>query len=189
MRKSPAYYNTKELMIPLIELETETRIQHKATDIEGELHEMRSGFLQAENRLNDMKTQWGRIRENLAIVGLNLPLDLTVVEDHLAKDPGDEICHQLQRVVDIEFCPTYGMLLKYELSNLHLPARFFCPTCPYVSQIEQKIKRKQCLIKKEIDPIITQDDMKNAPKTDQSQIMVTTRLHTSNFKQGRLMNP
>ncbi|CAH1416464.1 unnamed protein product [Lactuca virosa] len=37
-------------------------------------------------------------------------------------------------------------------------------------QIEQKvkIKRKQRLVKKEIDPIITQDDMKNAPKTDQA---------------------
>nr|KAJ0192526.1 hypothetical protein LSAT_V11C800403520 [Lactuca sativa] len=30
-----------------------------------------------------------------------------------------------------------------------------------------EIKRKQCLVKKEIDPIITQDDMKNAPKTNQ----------------------
>ncbi|CAH1435748.1 unnamed protein product [Lactuca virosa] len=52
-----------------------------------------------------------------------------------------------------------------------------------------QIKRKQCLVKKEIDAIITQDDMKNAPKTDQAQIVVTTRLHTSSFKQGQLMNP
>nr|KAJ0220692.1 hypothetical protein LSAT_V11C200097350 [Lactuca sativa] len=59
----------------------------------------------------------------------------------------------------MEFCPTYGMLLKYELPNWHLPARIFCPTC--------QIKRKQCLVKNEIDPIITQDDMKNAPKTYQ----------------------
>nr|KAJ0198901.1 hypothetical protein LSAT_V11C600324960 [Lactuca sativa] len=94
-------------------------------------------------------------------------MDPTVVEDDLAKDHGDEICHQLQRVVDMEFCPTYGMLLKYELPNLHLPGRFFCPTCPYV-----KIKRNQCLVKKEIDPIITQDDMKNAPKTDQGIYML-----------------
>nr|KAJ0197542.1 hypothetical protein LSAT_V11C700364810 [Lactuca sativa] len=71
----------------------------------------------------------------------------------------------LQRVVDMEFCPTYGMLLKYELPNLHLPARFFCPTCPYVGQIEQKVGSKES---NEIDPIITQDDMKNAPKIDQA---------------------
>ncbi|XP_023750808.1 uncharacterized protein LOC111899158 [Lactuca sativa] len=84
------------------ELATETGIQHKATDIEGELREMRSGFLyerekrrQAENRLNDMKSQWGRIREKLAIVGLNLPLDPTVVEDDQTKDPGEEICRQV----------------------------------------------------------------------------------------------
>ncbi|XP_023765435.1 uncharacterized protein LOC111913953 [Lactuca sativa] len=43
----------------------------------------------------------------------------------------------------MEFCPTYGMLLKYELPNLHLPARFFCPTCPYVGQIEQKVGSKE----------------------------------------------
>nr|KAJ0195314.1 hypothetical protein LSAT_V11C700345660 [Lactuca sativa] len=69
----------------------------------------------------------------------------------------------------MELCPTCGMLLKYELPNLHLPTRFFYTTCPYVSQIEQKvkIKRRQRLVKKEIDPIIIHDDMKNAPKTHQ----------------------
>ncbi|KVH97302.1 DNA-directed RNA polymerase III subunit RPC10-like isoform X1 [Cynara cardunculus var. scolymus] len=70
----------------------------------------------------------------------------------------------------MEFCPTCGMLLKYELPHMSRPARFFCPTCPYVIQIETKvkIKRKQRLVKKEIDPIITKDDMSNAPKTDQA---------------------
>lgn len=84
------------------ELATETGIQHTATDIEGELREMRSGFLyemekrkQAESRLNDMKSQWGRIREQLAIVGLNLPLDPTILEDEPANDPGEEICRQV----------------------------------------------------------------------------------------------
>ncbi|KAI7741815.1 hypothetical protein M8C21_003248 [Ambrosia artemisiifolia] len=69
----------------------------------------------------------------------------------------------------MEFCPTCGMLLKYELPHMSRPARFFCPTCPYVSQIEPKvkIKRKQRLVKKAVDPIITKDDMSNAPKTDQ----------------------
>ncbi|XP_024988563.1 uncharacterized protein LOC112523268 isoform X2 [Cynara cardunculus var. scolymus] len=98
----------------------------------------------------------------------------------------------------MEFCPTCGMLLKYELPHMSRPARFFCPTCPYVIQIETKvkIKRKQRLVKKEIDPIITKDDMSNAPKTDQAlcfvqrtaRIVVTIRLHTSSFKQGQLMN-
>ncbi|PWA35914.1 transcription factor S [Artemisia annua] len=70
----------------------------------------------------------------------------------------------------MEFCPTCGMLLKYELPHMSTPARFFCPTCPYVGQIEPKVKisRKQRLVKKEVDPIITKDDMTNAPKTDQA---------------------
>ncbi|CAI9292229.1 unnamed protein product [Lactuca saligna] len=68
----------------------------------------------------------------------------------------------------MELCPTCGMLLKSELPNLDFPTRFFYTTCPYVNQIEQKIKRKQRVVKKEIDPIITHDDIKNAPKTYQA---------------------
>ncbi|KAL4582632.1 hypothetical protein LXL04_007189 [Taraxacum kok-saghyz] len=84
------------------ELATETGIQHTATDMEGELREMRSGFLyevdkrkQAESRLNDMKSQWGRIKEQLSIVGLNLPEDPTMLEREPSKDPGEEICRQV----------------------------------------------------------------------------------------------
>nr|XP_043613135.1 DNA-directed RNA polymerase III subunit RPC10-like [Erigeron canadensis] len=70
----------------------------------------------------------------------------------------------------MEFCPTCGILLKYELPGANHPARFFCPTCPYVTKLEPmvEIKRKQRLVKKEVDPIITKDDMSNAPKTDQA---------------------
>lgn len=50
------------------------------------------------------------------------------------------------------------------------PAVFSCPTCPYVCHIESKvkIKRKQHLVKKEIDPVFTKGDMSNWPTTEVS---------------------
>ncbi|KAF5451772.1 hypothetical protein F2P56_026846 [Juglans regia] len=68
----------------------------------------------------------------------------------------------------MEFCPTCGNMLQYELPHMGRPSRFFCPTCPYVCHIETKvkIKKKQRLVKKELEPVITEDDMKNASHTD-----------------------
>ncbi|TQE07790.1 hypothetical protein C1H46_006549 [Malus baccata] len=67
----------------------------------------------------------------------------------------------------MEFCPGCGIMLQYELLNMH-DARFFCPTCPYVAYVDRKVKtkRRQHLVKKEIQPILTLDDYKNAPKTE-----------------------
>lgn len=72
------------------------------------------------------------------------------------------------RVLQMEFCPTCGMLLQYELPHMGRPSRFFCPTCPYVCEIDSKvkIKRRQHLVKKEIEPVISKDDITNAPQTD-----------------------
>uniref|UniRef100_A0A5B7A2G1 DNA-directed RNA polymerase subunit n=1 Tax=Davidia involucrata TaxID=16924 RepID=A0A5B7A2G1_DAVIN len=68
----------------------------------------------------------------------------------------------------MEFCPSCGILLQYELPHMDRPARFFCPTCPYVCHIESKvkIKRRQRLVKKEIEPVFSKEDMKNAPVTE-----------------------
>ncbi|XP_054783542.1 uncharacterized protein LOC129290689 isoform X1 [Prosopis cineraria] len=68
----------------------------------------------------------------------------------------------------MEFCPTCGTLLQYELPYMCRPSRFFCPTCPYVCYVENKvkIKRKHRLVRKEIEPVISQDDMKGAPTAD-----------------------
>ncbi|KAK4403335.1 hypothetical protein Sango_0702100 [Sesamum angolense] len=67
----------------------------------------------------------------------------------------------------MEFCPTCGNMLLYELPHMERPARFYCPTCPYVCQIESKIKIKRHLrlVKKPIDPIFSEDDRKNLNKT------------------------
>ncbi|KAJ7008490.1 DNA-directed RNA polymerase III subunit RPC10-like isoform X1 [Populus alba x Populus x berolinensis] len=73
----------------------------------------------------------------------------------------------------MEFCPTCGMLLRYEPPNMGQAARFYCPTCPYFASIESrvKIKRKQKLAKKEIEPIFSLEDMKKGgAKTDGIQI-------------------
>ncbi|BBG97681.1 DNA-directed RNA polymerase III subunit RPC10 [Prunus yedoensis var. nudiflora] len=68
----------------------------------------------------------------------------------------------------MEFCPSCANMLQYELPNMH-DARFFCPTCPYVAYVDRKvkIKRRQHLVKKEIQPIFTLDDYKNAPKIEE----------------------
>ncbi|KAB1219680.1 hypothetical protein CJ030_MR3G011060 [Morella rubra] len=71
----------------------------------------------------------------------------------------------------MEFCPTCGNMLLYESADTGRPARFFCPTCPYVCYMESKvkIKKKQRLVKKDLEPVITDDDMKNASHTDASK--------------------
>ncbi|XP_062091352.1 uncharacterized protein LOC133797464 [Humulus lupulus] len=68
----------------------------------------------------------------------------------------------------MEFCPTCGNMLQFELPHMGRAARFYCPTCPYVCYLENrvKIKRKQHLVKKDIEPIFSQDDLKNAPKAE-----------------------
>uniref|UniRef100_A0A2P2J5K0 DNA-directed RNA polymerase subunit n=1 Tax=Rhizophora mucronata TaxID=61149 RepID=A0A2P2J5K0_RHIMU len=61
----------------------------------------------------------------------------------------------------MEFCPTCGMLLRYEYPDMGRSARFYCPSCPYVCSIDSrvKIKRKQRLVKKEVEPVFTLEDM------------------------------
>ncbi|KAM7262127.1 hypothetical protein ACFE04_021204 [Oxalis oulophora] len=63
----------------------------------------------------------------------------------------------------MEFCPTCGNMLRYELPNMGRPSRLFCSACPYACHLESqvKIKRRQHLIKKEISPIFTRDEMKS----------------------------
>ncbi|KAL8494863.1 hypothetical protein ACS0TY_019146 [Phlomoides rotata] len=70
----------------------------------------------------------------------------------------------------MEFCPTCGIMLLYELPNMESPARFYCPTCPYVGQIRNrvKIKRSVRLVKKPIDPIFSEDDRQDLNVTEAS---------------------
>ncbi|GKA90449.1 heat shock cognate 70 kDa protein 2, partial [Tanacetum coccineum] len=91
--------------VTFTKLAPETGIQHTATDAEGELCELQTGFLmevekrkQAETRLNDMISQWGRIREQLYVVGLSLPEDLTMLDDEPANDPGEELYRQVDHL-------------------------------------------------------------------------------------------
>ncbi|XP_050236982.1 DNA-directed RNA polymerase III subunit RPC10-like [Mercurialis annua] len=69
----------------------------------------------------------------------------------------------------MEFCPTCGILLKYEQPSMGQPSRFYCSTCPYFCSIETrvKIKRKHQLVKKEVEPVFTLADMmKGGSETD-----------------------
>ncbi|KAJ8635072.1 hypothetical protein MRB53_009339 [Persea americana] len=66
----------------------------------------------------------------------------------------------------MEFCPTCGTLLQLELAQGTQKCRFFCPTCPYVCSIERKIKKKEHLVKKQVDAIFSgAEALKYAPKT------------------------
>ncbi|KAK8482977.1 hypothetical protein V6N13_022004 [Hibiscus sabdariffa] len=62
----------------------------------------------------------------------------------------------------MEFCPTCGNMLQYELPHMGRSSRFYCRTCPYVCHLENKvkIKRRQHLVKKEIEPVFNKEDMK-----------------------------
>ncbi|GAB4861949.1 hypothetical protein Ancab_037204 [Ancistrocladus abbreviatus] len=68
----------------------------------------------------------------------------------------------------MEFCPTCGNLLQYELHDMDRRARFFCRTCPYVCPIgkQVKIKRGVQLRKKEAAPIAVGGEKDVGPTTD-----------------------
>ncbi|KAL0428705.1 UNVERIFIED_CONTAM: protein CURVATURE THYLAKOID 1B, chloroplastic [Sesamum radiatum] len=78
---------------------------------------------------------------------------------------------------NLVFKPDRNMLL-YELPHMERPARFYCRTCPYVCQIESKVKIKRHLrlVKKPIDPIFSEDDRKNLNKT--TAIPTTYNIYT-----------
>ncbi|XP_072960687.1 uncharacterized protein [Typha angustifolia] len=66
----------------------------------------------------------------------------------------------------MDFCPYCGMLLQIEPARSGRKLRLFCPTCPYVCPVENKIVKKHRLVKKEMEPIFSgADAMKFAPKT------------------------
>jgi hypothetical protein len=52
---------------------------------------------QAEEALNNMRSQWQRLRQQLSAVGLTLPADSTVVAEggQLDCDPPEELCQQV----------------------------------------------------------------------------------------------
>ncbi|TVU27968.1 hypothetical protein EJB05_19474 [Eragrostis curvula] len=69
----------------------------------------------------------------------------------------------------MEFCPSCGTLLQIDPGTGSHRLRFFCPTCPYVCAIQNKIVRKARLVKKEVEPIFSGDDaMKLAATTEAS---------------------
>lgn len=87
------------------ELSSESGSQSLSNDVETELREIRLSLLvemekgkKAEERLNDMKIQWGKIREHLSLVGLNLPEDPTVLENQSANYLAEELSRQVHLI-------------------------------------------------------------------------------------------
>jgi DNA-directed RNA polymerase subunit M/transcription elongation factor TFIIS len=63
------------------------------------------------------------------------------------------------------FCPICSNLLLVEHGTEGL--RFCCQTCPYVSNITQRVAKDMKLKRKELDDVLDTDDvMKNAQKTN-----------------------
>ncbi|OAY64473.1 DNA-directed RNA polymerase III subunit RPC10 [Ananas comosus] len=66
----------------------------------------------------------------------------------------------------MEFCPSCTMMLQIESARSGRRLRTFCPACPYVCTFENKLIKKQRLVRKEMEPIFSGDSaMKYAPKT------------------------
>ncbi|KAL3844731.1 hypothetical protein ACJIZ3_002134 [Penstemon smallii] len=85
------------------ELSSESGPQLPMPDIENEVRGIRLSLLmeidkrkQAEESLNIMREQWQRIREQLSLVGLTLPVDPTTLpEGDQPIDPAAEVCQQV----------------------------------------------------------------------------------------------
>ncbi|KAI3798872.1 hypothetical protein L1987_34156 [Smallanthus sonchifolius] len=84
------------------ELSSESGSQILSNDIEAELREVRLSLLaemdkrkQAEDYINDMRSQWGRICQHLSLVGLNLPEDPIMLKDLSEEDLKDELSRQI----------------------------------------------------------------------------------------------
>ncbi|KAF7135346.1 hypothetical protein RHSIM_Rhsim08G0119500 [Rhododendron simsii] len=86
------------------ELSSDNRRQPPPLDIECELHEIRLSLLmetenrkQVEEALDNMRSQWLRIRQQLSFVGLTLPAEpISLAEDErLGVDPVEELCRQV----------------------------------------------------------------------------------------------
>lgn len=87
-----------------IELSSDNGRQPPPLDIECELREIRLSLLmeienrkQAEEALDNMRSQWLRIRQQLSFVGLTLPAEpISLAEDErLGVDPVEELCRQV----------------------------------------------------------------------------------------------
>ncbi|XWS42083.1 hypothetical protein CRYUN_Cryun17cG0138400 [Craigia yunnanensis] len=84
------------------ELSSESGLQSIPRDIEAEVREIRLSLLmeiekrkQAEEALNKMRCKWQRISQELAVVGLSLPVDpIDVTEDELV-NPAEELRQQV----------------------------------------------------------------------------------------------
>ncbi|KAG9392676.1 DNA-directed RNA polymerase, subunit C11/M/9 [Carpediemonas membranifera] len=65
----------------------------------------------------------------------------------------------------MQFCPTCANLLLVEEAGQSV--RFFCPTCPFVYNINHNITRNALLQKKRVDDVFGgKDAWKNAQQTE-----------------------
>ncbi|CAL0330741.1 unnamed protein product [Lupinus luteus] len=86
------------------ELSSEGGSQNVVRDIEAELREIRLSLLmeiekrkQAEESLNMMRNQWGRIRQELSLVGIVFPADFSVISkgEQLSSNTVEDLCQQV----------------------------------------------------------------------------------------------
>lgn len=87
------------------ELSSESGSQPLSHDVETELREIRLSLLveiekrkQAEDYINHIRNQWGRIREQLSLVGLNLPEVPAMLEDQSADNTVEDLSRQVELI-------------------------------------------------------------------------------------------
>ncbi|XAR52916.1 hypothetical protein NMG60_11021249 [Bertholletia excelsa] len=93
----PEFYDAWE------ELSSDGGLQHSQHDVEAELREIRLSLLmemekrkQAEEALDDIRTQWMKHRQQLSLVGLTLAADPVAAEDkELGVDMLEDLCNQI----------------------------------------------------------------------------------------------
>ncbi|KAK9062008.1 hypothetical protein SSX86_019192 [Deinandra increscens subsp. villosa] len=98
------------------ELSSESGSQHLSNEVEAELREMRLSLLtevdkrkQAEEYINDMRSQWGRIWQQLSLVGLNLPEDPIMLKDQSENELEEEVSRQIHLIRFVSNCIGRGV--------------------------------------------------------------------------------
>ncbi|KAK9284436.1 hypothetical protein L1049_023609 [Liquidambar formosana] len=127
-------------------------------DVEAELREIRLSLLmeiekrkQAEEALNNMQSQWQRIREQLSLVGLTLPADPTVVvkDEQLEFDPAEDLCRQVYLARFVSDCIGRGtakaeveMEMEAQIESKNFEIARLCDRLHYYETVNREMSQR-----------------------------------------------
>ncbi|KUF93896.1 Cleft lip and palate transmembrane protein 1 [Phytophthora nicotianae] len=77
----------------------------------------------------------------------------------------------------MHFCPSCGNILLVEPDSDGM--RFFCQTCPYLFQINEKVEKKVPLQRKQVDDVLGGDEAwENVDQTESTSLLSGTEVDT-----------